>query len=268
MQKIFSLLLLSAFLWPVSEALADFSLRLNESDKQDHAVVGFQTAFIVQRSLVLSGFRKKDSILVATTSVGLLALAKEKIFDSTFDRRDIYATMLGSFVGSGAFALLDNDAYNLEAELGMLRYATKTWAKPNTAVPPYTTMIKAQTTLWFQDVWGVHLFSGGMDYTKKNGSGRRLNYGAGARARLFTAGGTTEEGISKFSLWAGADYGYLLLSSLKRKTAYVRSAKTLFYTLGARLHLWRRMSLSTEGQFIPYAGNRVLGFGLGVGFSL
>lgn len=268
MQNFFHALFLSIFLWPPLAAHADFSVRLNESDKQAHAVVGFQTAYLLQRSLSLYGLSKRDSILIATASVGALALVKEKIFDSNFDRRDIYATMLGSFVGSGVFALLEQDSYSMEAEIGMLRYATRTWAKPNTAVPPFTTMIKAQTTFWFRDIWGVHLFSGGMDYTKKNGSGRRLNYGGGARVRLLSAGGVTEEGFPKFSLWAGADYGYLLLSSLKRKAAYVKSARTAFFTLGARLHLWRRMNLSTEGQFIPYAGNRVLGFGLGVGFDL
>lgn len=248
-------------------ACADTFLRFHQTDKQAHAMVAFQATLLLERYFDHRKFARVDAVMASTLTMGLITLAKEKLIDRAYDPYDVWASLFGSVVGSGLFLALPHNFYVMEVEGGLLRYSTAS-ADLQSAAPPSSVLIKAQTTIWFAKRIGLHFFSGGMDNGRPDDSGKRLHYGAGLRANLISFGRAKGEAFAPLSIWAGTDYGRLLFATESRVVAYPRWADAWFYSAGLRYHTGSSAELALETQLVPYKGHKLLGIGAALGFTL
>lgn len=230
-------------------------------------MVAFQATMLFERYLEHHKFVRADAVMASTFTVALATLAKEKLIDRAYDPYDVWASMLGSVAGTAFFLALPHNAYVMEVEGGLLRYSRAS-AALQTAAPPASVLLKAQTTIWFAKTIGLHFFSGGMDNGRQDDSGKRLHLGGGLRANLISIGQGKGEAFAPLSIWAGADYGRLLFATESRTVAYPRWADAWFYSAGLRFHTGGSTEASFEGQFVPYKGHKLLGLGAALGFTL
>lgn len=251
-------------------------LNLGLFDKQAHLIVSFQATVTTAKLLQELQLSKSNSALASSVLLMGAAFLKERKLDSVFDSTDLWATAIGSMAGilsilamphpsEGSF---EDRPITLDAEGG----AITLFPILNTgeeSSPPATTMLHGQTTFWFRQKVGFHLYSGGIEPGGLGHGSKKLLFGAGVRAWVWPFLG---EGLGKhkpLSVWVGLDYGHLLFATSDLSMPYTQSSYGPMGSIGLKWKPFRgKLFLGTQLSLAPYPSTLLMGAALQGGLEL
>lgn len=251
-------------------AQGDPSTLFNRFDHQAHIFISYQAAITAAKILQKFDTPRLRSAFLGTTLSLTASLAKETLIDPTFDLTDLSAGAIGAALGFITILIWPGSPgkpswLTLDAEGGLAGfYPFAGSANP----PPISWMIHTQNTLWIHRALGVHLFSGGIGLTPQAESPQKLLFGAGLRFSLYPFLWKNEKSDSRFSVWGGVDYGFLLFS-VNNNTTYPASGYAPYYSMGLK---WKPkktvLFLASEALLVPYFGTLLVAPAFQLGLEL
>ncbi|MCM2279412.1 MAG: hypothetical protein NDJ89_15155 [Oligoflexia bacterium] len=255
-----SWLVLFVLLAPHHGRSASLELELDHFDRQAHLLIGFQATVTAERFLEELGVPRPRALTASALGTILASVAKERFLDAVYDPLDVWAGALGAGTAVAALAFWPSNDRTLsfEPEGGFIAL-TPAGNPANAPSPPASLLLHAQNTLWYRRRVGLHFFSGGMQ-TGRGVEDRRLLFGVGVRVSLLHRG--------SFSIWSGADYGFLLFAADASRVPYQASGYSPFLSVGLhwhpgmkRFHLGGQLLLTRSGSIW------ILGSGVHAGFE-